>query len=130
MTGYPGTHSRLGLRFSRFRRFCMTTLLPCLHLSDVLARRLPSPLARRVAVFGSQLTAFLPLRSGIREPIVCRRAALSLHHLEDRSYTCMEPQLSKFSDYRVTGPVIGEQRYLAGVSPFVGWRALPVTACG
>jgi hypothetical protein len=23
-----------------------------------------------------------------------------------------------------------EQRYLAGVSSFVGWRALPVTACG
>ncbi len=29
--GGPDLDSRLGLRFSRFRRFCMTTLLPCLH---------------------------------------------------------------------------------------------------
>ena len=32
-TRYPETLSRLGLRFSRFRRLCLTTLLLCLHSS-------------------------------------------------------------------------------------------------
>jgi len=32
-TRYPEALSRLGLRISRFRRFCITTLLPCLHSS-------------------------------------------------------------------------------------------------
>ena len=33
LTRYPETLSRLGLRFSRFRRLCMTALLPCLYSS-------------------------------------------------------------------------------------------------
>ena len=105
-TRYPQTLSHFGPALSPFPQVLNDDASTAPSLSFTILSEtgdtIPSEtkntltLVRRVALFGSQLTAGLALRSWLYYAfwvaIICRREALSLHHLEGMSYTCMDTQ--------------------------------------